>query len=134
MPPRDMFKIVHLGNGLLDFRLKRLLVVIYYHYRPQRSCGQAYVFTRVCDSLHRGGLPQCMLGYHPREGSTPPGKEAAPRERAHPPRKEAHPPEGSTPRHTVNKRPVRILLECILVLKVSFPHKDNSDTLKRKFP
>ena len=35
-------------------------------YRPQRSCGQGYVFTRVCDSVH-------------------------------------------------NERPVRILLECILV-------------------
>ena len=22
------------------------------HYRPQRSCGQGYVFTRVCDSVH----------------------------------------------------------------------------------
>ena len=26
-----------------------------YFYRPQRSCGQGYVFTRVCDSVHRGG-------------------------------------------------------------------------------
>ena len=26
-------------------------------YRPQRSCGQGYVFTRVCDSVHRGGSP-----------------------------------------------------------------------------
>ena len=42
-------------------------------YRPQRSCGQGYVFTRVCDSVHGGGgLPQCMLGYHP-PGSRPPG-------------------------------------------------------------
>ena len=24
-------------------------------------------FTRVCDSVHVGGLPQCMLGYHPPE-------------------------------------------------------------------
>ena len=27
--------------------------------------GQGNVFTGVCDSVHRGGLPQCMLGYHP---------------------------------------------------------------------
>ena len=24
-------------------------------YRPQRSCGQGYVFTRVCDSVNGGG-------------------------------------------------------------------------------
>ena len=52
-----------------------------------------------------GDLPQCMLGYHhtPWEGGTP-GKEAPPREGSTP-RKEA------PPRHTVNERPVRILLE-----------------------
>ena len=63
------------------------------HYRPQRSCGQGYVFTGVCDSVHRGGLPQCMLGYCPPEGGTPPKKE--------PPKKETpcqgDPPEGGTP-------------------------------------
>ena len=32
------------------------------YYRPQRSC-EGYVFTPVCLST-RGGLPQCMLGYH----------------------------------------------------------------------
>ena len=42
-------------------------------YRPQRSCGQGYVFTRVCDSVNTGGcLPQCMLGYHPLPRSRPP--------------------------------------------------------------
>ena len=63
----------------------------------------------VCVILFTGeGLPQCMLGYHPLppEGGTHPGKEAPPG-RKHPP-----------PRHTVNERPVRILLECILVLKL----------------
>ena len=78
-----------------------------YHYRPQRSCGQGYVFTRVCHSVNMGGgLPQCMLGYHP-PGSRPPPKEAPPGSR--------YPP----PRHTVNERPVRILLECILVLNAN---------------
>ena len=30
------------------------------------AAGKAggYIFTRVCHSVHRGGLPQCMLGYH----------------------------------------------------------------------
>ena len=32
-----------------------------YVYRPQRSCGQGYVFTRVCDSVHIGGaIPACL--------------------------------------------------------------------------
>ena len=63
-----------------------------FHYRPQRSCGQGNIFTPVCHSIHGGGLPQCMLGYHP-----PPGKETPLRRR--PPRKEAppSPPEGGTP-------------------------------------
>ena len=63
---------------------RNLLITNYY--RPQRSCGQGYVFTRVCDSVHRGGgLPQCNLGYHHPPGSMhPPGK--------HPP------PEACTPR------------------------------------
>ena len=54
-----------------------------YCYRPQRSCGQGYVFTRVCDSVHRGGLPQCMLGYQPPweqtpESRHPPGADPTP--------------------------------------------------------
>ena len=50
------------------------------------GCGQGYVFTRVCDSVHRGGI--CLSacwdtttplweGGTPQEGSTPP-KEAPP--------------------------------------------------------
>ena len=35
-----------------------------HYYRPQRSC-EGYVFTPVCHSVHRWGLPQCMLRYHP---------------------------------------------------------------------
>ena len=34
-----------------------------YFYRPQRSCGQGYVFTRVCDSVNRGGaIAACIAG------------------------------------------------------------------------
>ena len=34
--------------------------------------GQGYVFTGVCDSVLRGCLPQCMLGYHtPPRADTP---------------------------------------------------------------
>ena len=73
------------------------------YYRPQRSCGQGYVFTRVCDSINRGGggLPQCMLGY-------PSGSRQPP-----PPR--ADTPPVAADWHMVNEWPVRILLECILV-------------------
>ena len=86
------------------------LLLILFNYRPQQSCGQGYVFIRVCDSVHRGGcLPQCM---HPWE-QTPPRSRHPPQSRHHPPGSR-HPPE-SRLQHTVNERPVRILLECILV-------------------
>ena len=107
-------------------------------YRPQRSCGQGYVFTCVCDSVHRGGLPQCMLGYHP-SGSRPSSPPAAdtPQEQApqsrHPQSRHPleqtlpqsrHTPRADTPQesrlqHMVNERLVRILLECILVFRAA---------------
>ena len=34
------------------------------NYRRQRSC-EGYVFTPVCHSVHKGVLPQCMLGCQP---------------------------------------------------------------------
>ena len=92
-----------------------------YIYRPQRSCGQGNIFTPVCHSVHRGegvsasvhaGIP------HPPE-QTPPRAET-PLEHTPPPWSTHHPPRsrhplGSRLRHAVNERPVRILLECILV-------------------
>ena len=39
-----------------------------------------------------------------------------PRDQADPPSDQADPPPGSRLQHTVNERPVRILLECILVM------------------
>ena len=37
----------------------------------KRSLGQGNIFTPVCHSVHRGGgLPQCMLGYHPTTAGT----------------------------------------------------------------
>ena len=140
------------------------------YYRPQRSCGQGYVFTRVCDSVNRGGClrrappdkadPPRDQGEPPRtrqtpprdQGETPPGPGRPPRpgtrqnppgpgrpprpRRTPPPPDQAdppgprrtppgtrqtppdqgEPPPGRTLQHTVNERPVRILLECILVL------------------
>ena len=95
--------------GFLDVRFVN-------NYQPQRSCGQGNIFTPVCHSFcSQGGLPQCMLGYPPPGADTPlsrppteqtPPQEQTPRSR-HPPR--------SRLQHTVSERPVRILLECILV-------------------
>ena len=87
----------------------------------KRSCGQGYVFTRVCDSVHKGGSASLHAGYHPPEGGTPPGRRSPRKEtpthqgrrypprrrpllgRRHPrgrrhPQKEAPPWEGGTPR------------------------------------
>ena len=91
----------------------------YYNYRPQQSCGQGNIFTPVCHSVHRGvsasvhaGIPSPGSRHPPLGADTPPGTDTSPQSR-HPPRSR-HPP-GSRLRHTVNDRPVRILLECILV-------------------
>ena len=101
--------------------------VMFTFYRPQRSCGQGYVFTRVCDSVYKGSLPQCMLGYHPPckgdppcQGEPPcqedpPAKENPPCQGEPPCQGDTPPKETPPPRHTVNEQPVRILLECILV-------------------
>ena len=123
------------------------------NYRPQRSCGQGYVFTRVCDSVCRRETPRQGDPPTPRQGDpsgreNSPGKEAPwagrppwqggpparqgdtplarrpPRQGEPPWQGEPPPRQGGTPRHTVNERPVRILLECILVahfLKLSYP-------------
>ena len=145
-------------------------------YRPQRSCGQGYVFTSVCDSVHRGGVSgrenpparETPPGREnppsrqtpPWQGGPPPGRETPlarrpprqgePPQQGDPPWQGGPPPgretplagrppwqgdppgretplagttpsrQGDTPpRHTVNERPVRILLECILVIQIS---------------
>ena len=93
-------------------------------YRPQRSCGQGYVFTRVCDSVHGGGGLQAERT-PPDQAGRPPGTRQSPpgpgRENLPPPGsgretpRTRQTPPGSRLQHTVNERPVRILLECILV-------------------
>ena len=81
----------------------------------------------VCLSTGGGGLPQCMLGYRPREqapprAGSPPGagtpqEQAPPREQAPP--QNRHPPEQATPpSRRLLLRTVRILLECILVFTI----------------
>ena len=58
-----------LWNMVNEREVRILLECILVCYQPQRSCGQGYVFTRVCDSVHRGGL---------RAERTPPGRENPP--------------------------------------------------------
>ena len=55
-----------------EFRQKPLLIFVlavaspvFHCLPPATKLGQGYVFTGICDSVNRGGLPQCMLGYHP---------------------------------------------------------------------
>ena len=113
---------------------------------PANEVWGKVIFSVACvkNSVHMGGLPQYMLGYHP----TPPLQDQAPPGHRHPPRSRPHPgagtpgtrhppradtlPGADTPqsRHplgpgtplaqcmlgdTVNKRAVCILLECNLV-------------------
>ena len=61
---------------------------------PATKLGQGYIFTGVCDSVHRGGIPAYT--------------EADPTR--------TRPPKIISFCHTVNARVVRILLECILVI------------------
>ena len=60
------------------------------------------------DNPPGGDTPQIR---HP----PPPGSRHPP-EQTPPPRDQTCPPPGSRLQHTVNERPVRILLECILVI------------------
>ena len=79
------------------------------YYRPQRSCGQGYVFTRVCDSVHRGGLQRTPPGpgRHPPSRENPPDRENppwdqgdTPQDQGEPPQHQGEPPwdQGDTPR------------------------------------
>ena len=70
-----------------------------------------FLHLSVSHSVHRWGcLPQCMMGYIPQEAADTPLEADTP------------PPEADTPSvqcmlgDTGNKRAIRILLECILVV------------------
>ena len=75
---------------------------------PATKLRQGYIFTGICDSVHRGGGMRgggnaWLGGVHGCSGACvtcmPP-----------------HPGQILRLRHTVNERAVRILLECILVV------------------
>ena len=90
---------------------------------PANEVCEGYVFTRVCTSVHRGEYlgryphrdqvhpPPPGPGTSPLGPSTPPGTRYTP-----PTLDQAHPREQCMLGDTDNKRAVRILLECILVL------------------
>ena len=65
-------------------------------YRPQRSCGQGYIFKPVCHSVHRAaGSASVHAGMPPH---TPPGADTlppdqTPPEQTPPPQAEPPPPE-----------------------------------------
>ena len=69
------------------------------------------MFLQVCVILFTGGRSPEKP---PRDQADPPGRENPPRTRQNPPREGELPP-GRRLQHTVNERPVRILVECILV-------------------
>ena len=75
------------------------------------------IFLHVCVILFRGGSPgrETPLGREIPSGTRPPPEQTPPTPRDQtPPR--ADTPPGSRLQHTVYERPVRILLECILVI------------------
>ena len=72
---------------LLPISVRITFTLKYHFYRPQRSCGQGYVFTRVCDSVHRGGGVSGKPP-PPDQADTPPGPGRPPRDHADPPREE----------------------------------------------
>ena len=110
----------------------------------KRSLGQGNIFAPVCRSVHRGestwaGTPlgrytpwQVHPGrytpwqIHPpgRYTPSPPPWAGTPPPPAGTSPRQVHPREGTPPRNacwdTVNKRAVRILLECILVINNIF--------------
>ena len=120
--------------------IKRIPLLVHF-FRLQRSCGQGNIFTPVCHSFcSQGGVcisacwdttpPQDQTPHSPEQ--TPPRPDPHPRTRppradppsTRPPRQtpplDQTPPDqtppGSRLQHTVYERPVRILLECILLI------------------
>ena len=101
---------------------------------PATKLGQGYVFTRVCDSVHRGVSAPVHAGIHTLMGRYTPRVDTLRTRGRHPPGRShpsgRHPPGQTPPRQTppgqtpplrsacwdtVNKQAVCILLECNLV-------------------
>ena len=71
----------------ISFRHRTYMLLIILCYRPQRNCGQGYVFTRVCDSVHGGEEGVGLSACRDTTTTTPPTQKEAP-----PPREGRPPP------------------------------------------
>ena len=64
-------------------------------YRSQTKFAKVmFLHLSVCHSVHRGCLPQCMLGYTPPGADTPWSKQLSPGANTPPPRS-SHPPSSA---------------------------------------
>ena len=114
-----------------EIEVSILLVDIAIYYRPQRSWAKV-MFLQASVILSTGGgvcLSACWdarphpwnqadpprQGRPPGQGRSPPGPGRPPSWTRQTPLLDQADPPGSRRQHTVNERPVRILLECILV-------------------
>ena len=100
-----VFRVVPYSSWNNQLRIRTLWIPWIFFYRPQRSCGKV-MFLHL--SVLGGGFwADTPLGQtHPPLGRPPPGKHSPPGRR---------PLLCSACWDTVNKRAVRILLECNLV-------------------
>ena len=127
--------------SFLKYKLVFYITSVFsFYYRPQRSWAKVMFLQASVILLTGGGVytPQDQTppgadtprtrppradtppqSRHP-QNQTPPPEQTPPwtrPPRVDPPREQT-PPPGSTLQHTVNERPVRILLECILVFRL----------------
>ena len=91
-----------------------------FNYRPQRSCGQGYVFTGVCDSVHRGGSAENP----PPTRQTPPGTKENPPGPGRPPPEEDCSIRSMSGRYASYWNAILLRIRLILIL--------NSDKDQRK--
>ena len=86
----------------MHFSSFQLLFILHTYYRPQRSCGQGYVFTRVCDSVNGG-----VSGEPPQDQADPPARGEPPRDQADTPLGPRRPPGPGRPLPPGPGRPPR---------------------------
>ena len=93
--------LVDRGRGRHHARALVPLGSFFFHYRPQRSCGQGNIFTPVCHSVHGGGVSASV------HAGIPPPRADTPREQTPPPGSRHTPPEQTPPRsrHPQSRHP-----------------------------
>ena len=88
--------LVHSDCSLSQYNWIKSNTAQVYFITARNEVGAMLCFTGVCDSVHRWGLPQCMLGYHPPGTRHPPRADPPPRAvtpNPYPPR--SSPPPGA---------------------------------------